>query len=984
MSEESFDIIREEKGETAAFNMREADDILRQSGITQDNPDYKRYYNATMQNVHNSRRFATYNDETKQGFINFLSDKRCTIDLYEQASKKYHDVKAENIQDKSTGLYDDYSYSGLAESINRKIIAGVEMRQQTAPTFPEQFYDETGAPNKRVVLKIEATSAYQMITDYAKQYQDIGINFDGQQFSYGNGSEKSNPQRFFNSKADKISHFMKQLAKDGNALDLQDSELTDIIKKQNYDAFKEFNKQRGMNPDTRNINKALRQMIKDDPDLFVQTGKILAGCGNDKQAFLEKINETKALMEKYAEKYHIETQATKFHEAKGNIDRIILSARPYDLATQSTFRDWGSCMSVNRGLLPLEHGFEGQAYNVAVERTIGAGSIIAYGYDSKNPTRMVSRMLIQPYENEKGDTVYIANEKVYGEKNDTFKKAVVEYVDKHMNNADAIGVYHLRKAQNGMQKLSLYNDGNESIRGHLQKETSDTIAYFHDSAKELDFSKSDIKLLRFSDFSDKDKVIFADNTSLEKVKLPDDLSKVEFGKNMSLSWMDLPKDFAVPENWSLNACDISQLKIDKKVTLSAITIPEGMSVPDGSVLSSCTLNKGITYGQHLTFKDMYLSDVDFKDGKIPDSSTLDGIKGITNLTFGKDLTLKNMEIDSYLFETLPKDVTFEQNIFKDITLPAGFKVPDGSELINVKFAGPVTFGKDIMFRNMTIDGEILQNRDITENINRYSNITLKNVNIPDNYDVRMGTTLDSVTFQGKARLDSVIVKNSTITPSCEISGNTTLDNITFKGDEKDFQFESKYAQKSFSDFFDSFANNADSSSLNDPFEQKNTSVQWNGTIKNTILPDGFVAPSDLQLIDVDASRMTHGDLSQASVMTVKPEANRVSDAVKIPTQDRIKSPLSIVPASTISKEKELSQGLSPSPTQANESSLQGKRISELSIAQKSQTLTQMRLGYNPLNASGMNPNRSQNANNSARTIASPSILQIKNNTNAGR
>ncbi len=68
------------------------------------------------------------------------------------------------------------------------------------------------------------------------------------------------------------------------------------------------------------------------------------------------------------------------------IDMIILSIKPNDISTMSTFSDWESCMSV-----------DGSCYQ-DIMMQIGAGSIIAYGVNSKHPQKKLARTILKPYE----------------------------------------------------------------------------------------------------------------------------------------------------------------------------------------------------------------------------------------------------------------------------------------------------------------------------------------------------------------------------------------------------------------------------------------------------------------------------------------------------------------------------------------------------------------------------------------------------------
>ncbi len=77
------------------------------------------------------------------------------------------------------------------------------------------------------------------------------------------------------------------------------------------------------------------------------------------------------------------------NETNNGIDMIILSTNPGDISGMSLFADWESCMSSSG------------VYHQDVIMQITAGSIIAYGVNSKQPDKKLARALLKPYETPK-------------------------------------------------------------------------------------------------------------------------------------------------------------------------------------------------------------------------------------------------------------------------------------------------------------------------------------------------------------------------------------------------------------------------------------------------------------------------------------------------------------------------------------------------------------------------------------------------------
>ncbi|MBQ9035201.1 MAG: hypothetical protein IJ099_04480 [Alphaproteobacteria bacterium] len=193
---------------------------------------------------------------------------------------------------------------------------------------------------------------------------------------------------------------------------------------------------------------------------------------------------------------------------------------PEDLATQSTLRNWKSCMHTTG----CNHQF--------VDDSICLGSIVAYGYDSQNPQKSVSRLLIHPYYDENGNVAYKVNDRIYGKDNTGFRKAV-EKATEHFNEGK-VGSFELA---NG-----LYNDNGNIRNLYLLPRDAEGKYILDDMAKdgkiilgnEFVFIPSGAKLRA----SDKIEVIFnnriPDGIDLREVENLKIEGNVAFGNNVKL------------------------------------------------------------------------------------------------------------------------------------------------------------------------------------------------------------------------------------------------------------------------------------------------------------------------------------------------------------------------------------------------------------------------------------------------------------------
>ncbi|MBP3687539.1 MAG: hypothetical protein J6J35_04140, partial [Alphaproteobacteria bacterium] len=789
MSEHNEEIIFRsddiERQKIAAHNKEAAERILQKAGITPDNSEYQRYLALTESNVNSAGRYALFDEGVEKMFVETLKDPEMTLSQYETATKQYRIKAIEAQQTKADGgtfSDKDGNYKALREPYDETLKSGVAMRQENQITFPKEFYDENGLPNKRLVVELDANSAWTVVNDYAEKHSDIGLSFNGEM--YGINGQLQSPGKFFESRASKLNNFLKAVNKSPEGLDLSDKELMDLVYKKDYEGIVELNKTRGMARDDR--NKALRNLLKQDKDLFKEVGALMLEADGDAEAFTKNVSQLSQKMKGNADLFHIETETGKFHAPKAEIDRVVFSVRPSDLAQQSTFQDWKSCMNaVGR-------------YHSYVDDTIGQGSIIAYGYSSQNPQKMVSRVLINPYRNEKGETVYRPNNTLYGENNAVFRNAVGAVVEDKFNDVKESGIYH--------QAPGLYNDGDPYDILKVKK-----------GEKCVDLSAYRGKSFYEADLSGVEKVILADGMVLDNVILPKDVSfgekvvlkntvlsdvdalgKVVLGEGVVLRNTVLPEGFKVPDNLTLDRVKLAtDMSFGKNVSLRNMALPAGYKVPDGVILDNVTLPKDVTFGKDVILKNMTLP----AGYKVPDGVILDNVILPKDVTFGKNVTLKNITLEGI---DVPSDVTFKENVtFKNMTLPAGYKVPDGVTLDGLKLSPDVSFENKVTLKNMTLpeglkvpDKAVLDNVTLASNMTFGKRVSLKNMRIPEGYKVPdevilVNATLpQEVAFGKKVTFRGVNFASGGKVAFDDFSSSFKLDlsecsSVTFRGKEAD-------------------------------------------------------------------------------------------------------------------------------------------------------------------------------------------------------
>ncbi len=130
-----------------------------------------------------------------------------------------------------------------------------------------------------------------------------------------------------------------------------------------------------------------------------------------KEARVQTQNQLCAQVEKLQNRYKnyfdlindIQTKSPEENEqTQSGIDMIVLSIRPSDLSVISTYTDWNSCMTVK------------DMFFKDISNYIAGGAIVAYGVNSQNPYKRLSRILLKPYVEERQKFFRAFGEALFG------------------------------------------------------------------------------------------------------------------------------------------------------------------------------------------------------------------------------------------------------------------------------------------------------------------------------------------------------------------------------------------------------------------------------------------------------------------------------------------------------------------------------------------------------------------------------------------
>ena len=617
----------EERLVIAERNKQAAASILSQAGISEDNPLYNQYYAHTLANVHHAGRYGGYDKQIEQMFVETLQDPELSLEQYKEASKRFEAQFAEKQMQNATGSVfneakNNTPFHEMRSILNKTTLDGVEMRNSLGTTFPKEFYDENGSLKRRLVVEIPpelmGNSAMGAIGTITKEYENI--SFDRASNSFMVKGKPIGPEKFFKNKKELLDKF------DAEKLDMSDTELLGVLQEGDYNKFLELRKNRGMKRDRR--NEMLRNVLNDEVVLG-EVSKKFRNTELNKQNISDVV---KSVAEDFGSKAQIvRTESEK--ATLGGIDRVMFSVSPADVARQSTFQDWKSCMHA----VGCNHQY--------VDDSIGVGSIVAYGYSSDDPQKMVSRLLIHPYTSNKGTVAYGVNDRIYGKENLAFREVVNKVVTEKFN-AGKVGAFKL--------KANLYNDnaGKNVLRVlPADMKNVDWYDFVVDGVLDLHDCYG-INL------------VGADLSQVKELTLPNDIK--------SLEGIKLPKrlDLSNCSELSLNGADLSQVE-ELKLPYNIKSL-EGAKLPKKLDLSNC-------YELNLSGAD--LSQVE--DLKLPcNIKSLEGTKFPKQVDFSNCYTVNFAGADLSQVEDLK--LPYHIKSLERVQFP---KKLDLSNCGNVNFAG---------------------------------------------------------------------------------------------------------------------------------------------------------------------------------------------------------------------------------------------------------------------------------------------------------
>lgn len=727
-----------ERLQIAERNRRQTLFILKEAGIDKNHPYFMRYYRATIKNVHNAYRFS-YRGETQEQldavFESFVSAiQTFPLKLYEQQTQEFLYMRAQKQLEEAAGDFaEESTYEEMRQTLNKTIQTGLKIRKRKKTRFPKEFYDQN-KNLQRLIYEMDDSdqniAAMANIERYTKKYDHV--SFDTQKNRFIVSGIEVGPQKFFTSRAQKIEKFFQKAASKQTAFDTTDTELLNILIQGDFKTFLNLRKTRALASDKQ--NEDLRTALNDEI-IFCELSDIFK---NREQLTYETLQDCLQHLQNRFQKSAELVQRESQKDVLGRIDRIMFSPIPEDVATQSTFKDWQSCMHASA------------VWHDRVPHAIGLGAIVAYGYDSKNPSKIISRILINPYHTKFSKKVaYRAANRIYGLENSAFRDVVervteyfntnksgVFYRDDELYRDDKVASFVLFKIKNGILDLRKIKP---NAFGQIELDTIKLPkARGVLVARNRQLSLRDITIPEGFDLSNIQNLEFKRSVQIEKnVKLP---QKVDCEIVQLSGYLPAGTDFSNAQGLSL----IHTVHVGPKVRFPSDINTRNIHILDNSDLSSA---------QNLT------AEAKFKAGK---NVVFPKTVNLMRLEIGEDTDLSSVENLILVGQThFSKNVTLPQNVTLGTHQMGGY-IPqnlDLSKLSHVEFSENLRFlPKSIKLPEHVFITTIPEATDLSKvaflhiKDNAYIG---KNVKLPQNFSIKdriAGYIPDNLDLSGKAEL----------------------------------------------------------------------------------------------------------------------------------------------------------------------------------------------------------------------------------------
>lgn len=321
----------------------------------------------------------------------------------------------ENIEEKAIKIKKEWDI--YKDEIEDAIDYGLNLRDKVSPYYPACFNN-----TERVFFKVEEQGSLTSIfNQFIQKYNEILPNTYKmvlERFDKGLNNNSISAGRFLMQQIKAFERAKKQLA------EFATESLSTVVLEIN-------NQKEGIVQYQKDVSVTPQKKIKVNPFVFYVLKNKIEKASSDLSILefsnlisteIEKLSKTLKIYQFDAERKRKDFESKE----KAPIDLIMFSKKAYDIANMAGYVDWWSCME------PVDDGCGEYKY---MPSYIGRGAIVAYGYNSKNPYKAISRILLKPFYGANDSThVFYNQDNIYGRFSFEFKDVVSKIAEEVFDN----------------------------------------------------------------------------------------------------------------------------------------------------------------------------------------------------------------------------------------------------------------------------------------------------------------------------------------------------------------------------------------------------------------------------------------------------------------------------------------------------------------------------------------------------------------------
>ena len=321
----------------------------------------------------------------------------------------------ENIEEKAIKIKKEWDV--YKDEIEDAIDYGLNLRDNVNPYYPACFNN-----TERVFFKVEEQGSLTSIfNQFIQKYNEILPN------TYKMVLERED--KGLNNNSISAGRFLMQQIK---AFERAKKQLAEFATESLSTVVLEINNQKeGIVQYQKDASVTPQKKIKVNPFVFYVLKNKIEKASSDLSILefsnlisteIEKLSKTLKIYQFDAERKRKDFESKE----KAPIDLIMFSKKAYDIANMAGYVDWWSCME------PVDDGCGEYKY---MPSYIGRGAIVAYGYNSKNPYKAISRILLKPFYGANDSThVFYNQDNIYGRFSFEFKDVVSKIAEEVFDN----------------------------------------------------------------------------------------------------------------------------------------------------------------------------------------------------------------------------------------------------------------------------------------------------------------------------------------------------------------------------------------------------------------------------------------------------------------------------------------------------------------------------------------------------------------------